>query len=170
MSVAYSTNGQTLACGANDGAIYVFDVASGKLTSKLEGHAMPVRSLTFVPGSNFILSGSDDKRVNLYDPGSKNPKLASLPGHDSWVLSVAHNPTQEQFATSSSDKTVKIWDARARECIHTFRDLHKDQVYEPEVPDQKSLIRRSRALTPTLTLGVGCGLQTRREPARLSLR
>lgn len=77
-------------------------------------------------------------------------KLTSLTGHDSWVLSVAHNPTQAQFASASSDKSVKIWDIRARECIQTFRDLHKDQVwdvaYKPDgtrlvsVSDDRSMI------------------------------
>jgi len=73
-----------------------------------------------------------------------------MTGHDSWVLSIRHSPTQEQFATCSSDKTVKIWDTRSRECVHTFTDLHQDQVwdiaYKPDgsqlvsVSDDRSII------------------------------
>jgi WD40 repeat protein len=37
MSVAYSGNGQSIACGGMDGSIYVFDVATGKSTAKLDG-------------------------------------------------------------------------------------------------------------------------------------
>ncbi len=29
--------------------------------------------------------------------------------------------------SSSSDKTVKVWDASTRQCVHTFKD-HSDQV------------------------------------------
>ena len=76
--------------------------------------------------------------------------MSTMTGHDSWVLSVAHSPTQQQFASSSSDKSVKIWDIRGTECIDTFRDLHKDQVwdvaYKPDgtrlvsVSDDRSMI------------------------------
>lgn len=33
----------------------------------------------------------------------------------------------EIFIFSSSDKSVKIWDAGSRQCVHTFYE-HKDQV------------------------------------------
>ena len=37
MSVAYSSDGKTLACGAMDGAINVFDVETATHKAKLEG-------------------------------------------------------------------------------------------------------------------------------------
>ena len=51
LSVAFSPNGQRLACGSSDGTVAVFDVASGKFMHLLEGHFKPVRSLTFTPGA-----------------------------------------------------------------------------------------------------------------------
>jgi WD repeat-containing protein 61 len=138
---------------------------------------MPVRTLSFVPGTSLLLSGSDDKKINLYDttvspqpfrvtrvtmcPGPPGraflnwdllyslaysflqnaSKVASMLGHDSWVLSVAHNPYQEQFASASSDKSVKIWDIRNRACVHTFSELHRDQVWDVAYkPDGTQLV------------------------------
>lgn len=43
-----SPDGKYIACGAIDGIINVFDTASGKLMHTLEGHAMPVRSVSLV--------------------------------------------------------------------------------------------------------------------------
>lgn len=51
LSVAYSPDGQRLACGAMDGTVAVFDTATGNVLGVLEGHYKPVRSLTFMPGT-----------------------------------------------------------------------------------------------------------------------
>ena len=52
-----------MASGAIDGIINVFDVESSKLMHTLEGHAMPIRSLTFSPDSQRLLTGSDDCHI-----------------------------------------------------------------------------------------------------------
>ncbi len=51
LSVAFSPNGQRLACGSQDGTVAIFDVPTGKFMHSLEGHFKPVRSLTFTPGT-----------------------------------------------------------------------------------------------------------------------
>lgn len=51
----------------------------------------------------------------------------TLSGHGSWVLSIAFSPDNVHFVSSSSDRTVKIWDKEKMKCIHTFYE-HQDQV------------------------------------------
>lgn len=53
--------------------------------------------------------------------------VGTLSGHASWVLSVAFAPDGKHFVSGSSDKSVKVWDAATKQCIHTFND-HNDQV------------------------------------------
>lgn len=102
LSVAYSPDGSRVACGAMDGTVAVYDVASNSLIGTLKGHRQPVRSLTFTPDSRLLLSACDDRHVNMYDAG--NAQLVdAFSGHDSWVLSVAAHPSGTCFASSSSD-------------------------------------------------------------------
>jgi WD repeat-containing protein 61 len=77
MSVAVSPNGFHLACGSETGDVYMFDVSTGRLVATIAGiyriaflitgHTMAVRSIAFSPDSQTLLTGSDDKRINLYD-------------------------------------------------------------------------------------------------------
>lgn len=53
--------------------------------------------------------------------------VGTLSGHGSWVLSVAFSPDGKYFASSSSDKTVKVWELATKQCVHTFSE-HSDQV------------------------------------------
>jgi WD repeat-containing protein 61 len=134
MSVAFSPDGKMVATGGHDGVVHLIDVEAGKVVHKLEAHSMPVRSLTFQgdDGSS-LLTASDDTHINLFDVGpssaSRAPQMiATMSGHSSWVLSICSSPDGQHFATSGSDRKVKIWDLPARQCVHTF-DNSKDQVW-----------------------------------------
>lgn len=50
-----------------------------------------------------------------------------MSGHASWVLGVAFSPDGNSFVSGSSDKTVKVWELKSRQCVHTFSE-HTDQV------------------------------------------
>ena len=63
------------------------------------GHAMPIRSLTFSPDSQILLTASDDGHLKMYDV--KHANLAgTLSGHGSWVVSVAFSPDNTHFVSS----------------------------------------------------------------------
>lgn len=54
--------------------------------------------------------------------------VKSLSDHHSFVLSLAMSPDSQHFASSSSDRQVKIWELSTLECIRSFEE-HKDQVW-----------------------------------------
>ncbi|RUS26871.1 putative vernalization independence, partial [Jimgerdemannia flammicorona] len=124
-----SPDGLYLSCGSETGAIFIFNTSTGQLVHTLTGHALPVRALAFTADSRTLLSGSDDKRIHVYDVAHANV-AASLSGHASWVLSVAANlgASPTQIASGSSDRKVKIWDIGMRQVLETI-DGHGDQVW-----------------------------------------
>ena len=87
---------------------------------------MPIRSLTFSPDSQLLVTASDVGYIKIYDVQHAN-LVGTLSGHASWVLNVALCPDDTHFVSSSSDESVKVWDVGTRTCVHTFFD-HQDQV------------------------------------------
>jgi WD40 repeat protein len=85
----------------------------------LEGHGDYVISVAFSPDSTRLASGSDDKKVKIWDARS-GACLQTLEGHGDYVISVAFSPDSTRLASGSYDKKVKIWDARSGACLQTL--------------------------------------------------
>ncbi|KAH9076988.1 WD repeat-containing protein 61 [Lactarius deliciosus] len=128
MRCSHSPDGSRLALSVESGQIFIFDLASGTLTSTYTSHAMAVRSLSWSPDSQLLLSASEDKRLILYDvrtTSSGRPSsgaVASLTGHSSWVLSSDISPDGRLALSGSADKTIKVWDLAARAAVSTVAD------------------------------------------------
>lgn len=91
-------------------------------------HNMAVRDLTFAPDGRTLISGSDDRCINVYDV--EHGQLASvLTATNDWVLSVAANPdiSKQQLASGSGDNKIRIWDLSMRSLLETHED-HTDEV------------------------------------------
>jgi WD40 repeat protein len=55
--------------------------------------------------------------------------LQTLTGHQSVVRSLAFHPTEKLLASSSDDRTIKLWDLRSGDCLRTFHG-HTAEVWE----------------------------------------
>ena len=79
-SVAFSPDGARIASGDLEGAIKLWDAASGKLLRTLEGHSKEVTSLAFSPDGARIASGSLDHTVKLWS-AANGQLLVTINGH-----------------------------------------------------------------------------------------
>jgi WD40 repeat protein len=68
-SVAFSSDGKTLASGSQDKTIKLWDVTSGRSITTLAGHSGAVESVAFSPDGKTLASASDDKAIKLWAVG-----------------------------------------------------------------------------------------------------
>jgi WD40 repeat protein len=82
--------------------------------------------VSWSPNSTQLASADDQKQIKIWNP-TTSQCIATLIGHEGWVLSVAWSPNSALIASGSHDKTIKVWDVAQGRCIATLVG-HKDGV------------------------------------------
>ena len=71
-----------------------------------------------VYSSNFIVAGSWDNTVRIFDPTTFECKKTMK--HESGVSSVAVSPDESWIVSGSYDSTLKVWDPSSGQCLRTL--------------------------------------------------
>ena len=108
--VAYQPDRPVLAVGLDDGTVHLMDMVMGKEARMVKAHeGGNVTALAFSPDGKWLVTGSSDKIIKIFDATSLALKT-TLEGHTSTVRSVSFSPDGKHIVSASLDKTVKIWD------------------------------------------------------------
>lgn len=89
----------------------------------LHGHDHNVSSVAFMPGGDYIISGSRDKTIKMWEVAS-GYCVKTFTGHKEWVRMVRPSPDGTYIASCSNDHSIRIWVASSKECKVYF-DLNK---------------------------------------------
>src|SRR5262249_8394309 len=103
--VAFSPDGQILACGCDDQTVRLWNPVTGQERSY--AHGSRVFSVAFSPDGTMLASGGEGELVKLWDVTWK-PDAASLP-HPDTVTALAFSPDGRTLATGCAN-TVRLWD------------------------------------------------------------
>ncbi|WP_373538746.1 NB-ARC domain-containing protein [Chamaesiphon sp.] len=119
-SLAFSPDGDCLACGDFNGDIRLWDARTHQLQSILKGHTNWVQAVTYHPIRPLLASGSFDYTIKLWDL-STGECLKTLAEHTQGVYSVAFSPDGQILVSGSDDCTVKLWDVNSGECLTSLQ-------------------------------------------------
>jgi len=84
------------------------------------GHTARVNSIAFSPDGRYILSGSYDTTIKLWE-FSTGREIRSFVGHTDAVTSVAFDPDGQHIISGSWYGSVKVWRIDTGQAINTFR-------------------------------------------------
>lgn len=121
-SVSFSSDGQTIASGSDDGDVILWD-KDGKHLTTLKSKGGRISSVSFSP-DGLIAAGSSDRKIKLWN--KDHVPIKSIIGHKDKVWDVKFSPDGQIIASASKDKTVKLWSQDGR-LLKTIP--HDDEVY-----------------------------------------
>ncbi len=136
-TVAFSPDGKSLASGAEDGSIFLWDVDAGVTTFQLPGHRTRVTCLAWSPDSEVLASSSLDGHVFLWKAGIGMARH-SLSGHSGMpVNALVWASDGSTLYTGGDDETIGVWEAELGRRQRTLtghtqpvRSLAFDPIYQ----------------------------------------
>jgi WD40 repeat protein len=106
-----------VAVGGSDSKIRVFDIRDMRLKYEWEAHTNSVFTLRYLPGDNYLVSGSRDARLKVWDAGGGYAKVNEVVAHLFAINHLAVSPDGKHFVTASMDKSIKVWDTETQQLL-----------------------------------------------------
>ena len=105
-SVSWTSDGQTLATGGEDGSVKLWK-RDGSLINKILTHQGSVRSVSWTSDGQILTTGGQDGLIKLWKPDGS--LIKEIPADQGSVRSVSWTSDGQILATGGEDGSVKLW-------------------------------------------------------------
>jgi WD40 repeat protein len=107
-SAVFSPDSKLVACGSANGAVKIWNTATGAIHKTLKGYPAGVTSVAFSPNGNLVAFGSHGQPV-VVENVIMASKQKMIGVHSREVTCVAFSPDGKSVLSGSTDWTVKLW-------------------------------------------------------------
>jgi len=110
---------QDLIAVASGDFISILNIQNAQI-SQLVAHSKPVNSVAFDNRGRFLLSGSADKTIRLWDVSTKKTQWV-FEEHSNEVMSVCFSPDNQLAASADRDGKILVWNVESRKTATSFK-------------------------------------------------
>ena len=110
LGIHLSKDGKYLLSAARDKTAKVWDIAGRESVMTFPDHQNIVYSVAISQDGTTGFSVGADKQLRTWKPAGDGKQIKAAGGHTVVVFKVVLNPKTPILATSSADKTVRLWD------------------------------------------------------------
>ena len=105
------------AVGYSDHTIKIFGLQDFELHRTIQAHKNSVFTTRYTQDGRFLISGSRDAHLKIWDVENKYQLYESIVAHMYAINHLDFSPDGKYFATCSMDKSVKVWDLSSWQLI-----------------------------------------------------
>ena len=115
--------------------IRTWDAETGAaVRGPLEGHTGVVRSVTYTPNGQHIVSGSNDMTIRIWDANTGAAIGRPFNGHTRSVVSIASSPDGQRIVSGSRDNTIHLWNPHIFSQLSSYKPNQSNLRANPD-PD-----------------------------------
>ena len=122
-ALAFSSDGQTLAVGCGEpgrsGEVRLVDFSSGEIKGVVARASDVVLDLAYRPGTNELAIASADSTIRIVNVETLQ-EVRTIASHADWVTAVAWSDDGTRLASSSRDKSAKVYDGATGELLSSY--------------------------------------------------
>jgi F-box and WD-40 domain protein CDC4 len=112
-----AAHGYTLVSGSYDNTVAVWNLETGRMVHRMEGHTSNVYSVVIDPERQQCMSGSMDSTVYVWDLVTGDC-LHKLDGHS--ILVGLLGLTPHHLVSAAADRTLRVWNPNTGVCEHVL--------------------------------------------------
>ncbi|MBN2449347.1 MAG: WD40 repeat domain-containing protein, partial [Lentisphaeria bacterium] len=134
---------------SKDRAAKLWEISTGKLVRKFEGHTVGLNACSFSPDGRLLATASSDDTVRVWEVSSGRC-LRTYREHDGYVVCARISPDGRYVASAGGDGVIRLWDIASGETVRTMTG-HEEVIQGLEFsPDGRYLASASRDKTVRL--------------------
>ena len=103
-----NNNNILIACGHSDGLLTIWDYNRRCILKQSYEHNSEIRSINFSPDGKYLITGSFDHKIKIYDVANNFEVMGELE-HNDKVVSCKWHPEIPMILSTSADKTARVW-------------------------------------------------------------
>jgi len=112
---------ERMVTGSYDGMLRLWDLKTGIMLKKMEGHRSRVRALAVSPNGDWIASGDESGELIAWHGQTGEPRNQAIKKvHDGWIFSLDFSRDSKTLASGSSDTTTKLWSTSTWQVEHSL--------------------------------------------------
>lgn len=115
-TISINTETGDIAVGYSDYFIRIFD-SSLTMKAAWQAHDNSIFTVRFTPDQKFLISGSRDAKLKVWDVQANYSQAAQVVAHMYAINHVEFSPDGKHFVTCSMDKSIKVWDTDALQLL-----------------------------------------------------